>query len=244
MHAEVDDRDEHPPSCSGHRRLDAAEQARADAHASPRQQTCVVAMHTDARRPQSLAGRAVPRDHEPGLAGAENAIAGNDRTRLEVVVADVVRRHLVVPEQPAGARVEHEQRVRVRDRPRECGSVRPLRGAAPRRRIRVARVEVPVCVDGDRVPHSAAAGLERMPPRVLDRHELPADRAGRPVERVDRAAAGWGVPHRAEENEPSPGNGCDVDKLLRRAREMTVPELATSGCVERECVGVGCAVNP
>ena len=155
-----------------------------------------------------------------------------------------MRRDLVVPEQPAGARVEHEQRVRVEHRAGECGAVRPLRRSAPRLRVRVPRVEPPVRVDRDRVPEPAAAGLERVPPRLPDRVELPAHGPGRGVERVDRAAPARRVPDGAREDEAFPDDGRDVDELLGRARQMAAPQLTARCGGERERVRVGRAVDP
>ena len=108
LHAEVDDRDEETAVGMGHRRLDAAEEA--GAHASgrsgsgPSSFTCRPTFRSHSRSPRIP----VPRDHATGLPGAEDDVApvhpGEDGRRLEVVVADVVRRHLVVPEQPPVAR--------------------------------------------------------------------------------------------------------------------------------------------
>ena len=133
--AQVDDGDEQPALRVGHRRQDSAEQAGADDHAAARQRAAVVAVQTDSRaqrrrrvsrsqaitaRPCRLRGRARRPRPSPGSASPE------------VVVADVVR-HLVVPEQPAAPRIEHEQRVRVRHRAGEGSAVRApaIRPTAP-----------------------------------------------------------------------------------------------------------------
>ena len=142
-----------------------------------------------------------------------------------------------------GARVEHDQRIRVAGRAGERAAVRPLGRATPRRRIRVPGVEPAVSVDRDRIPEPAAAGLERIAPRLLDRHELPAHRTRRRVQRVDRAAPERRVPDRAHEDESVPDDRRDVDELLARAREVTAPELSAGAGRERERVGVRSAVD-
>ncbi len=191
---------------------------------------------------------AVPGDHPSRLAGSEDELLAldrrQDRRRREVVVADVVRRHLVVPEQPAAARVEHEQRVRVEHRAGEGGAVRALGGSAPGLRVRVPRVEPALVVDGDRVPEPTPAGLERMPPRLPDRVELPAHGTGRGVERVDRAPPARREADGTGEDEPFPDDGRDVDELLGGAGEMPAPQLAARVGGERERIRVGRAVDP
>src|SRR5205085_8832428 len=47
----------------------------------------------------------------------------------------------------------------------------------------------------------------------------------------------------ADEDEPLPEDRRDIDELLRRAREMPPPELASALRVERERVRVGAAVD-
>ena len=135
------------------------------------------------------------------------------------------------------------QRVGVGDRAGEGGAVRPARGAAPGRRVCSARVQAAERVDRDRVPDPAAAGLERERPRMLDRLELPAHRAGLRVECVDRPAPERHVADRAREHEAPPRQRRDVDELLGRARQVAAPELLAGGGGERERVGVGRAVH-
>ncbi len=227
--AQVDDRDEQAALGVGHRRQDPAEQAGADDHSPRRQRAAVVAVETDRRGPAPPARLAVPGDHTPRLAGSEDELLAldrrQDRRRLEVVVADVVRCHLVVPEQAAAPRVEHEQRVRVRHRAWESGAVGVLRRSAPRLRVRVPRVEPALRVDRDRIPEPTSAGLERIPPRFPDRDELPAHHSGRGVERVDRAPSARREADGTGEDEPPPDDGRDVDELLRRAGQVPAPQL-------------------
>jgi hypothetical protein len=243
VRAEVDCGDEHAPVRVRHRRLDAAEQSRADRDRSTRQRSRVVAVQPDARSPHPATHLAVPSDHEAGLSRADHAASHDDRRCLEVVVADVVRRHLVVPQQAARARVEHEQRIRVSNGTGERAPVGQLGCAAPWRRVRVAAVEPSLRVDRDRIPQPAAAGLPRKAPGTLDRDELPAHAAGRGVECVDRSATRRRIADRAEVHEALPQNRGHVDQLLAAAREMQPPQLAPRLGVEGERFGVRRSVD-
>ena len=162
---------------------------------------------------------------------------------MEVVVPDVVRRHLVVPEQTPGACVQHEQRVGVQHRPGEQPAVRPLRRAAPGARVRVAGVETTLLVDRDGVPRAAAAGLERERPGLLDRHELPPHRARLRVERVDRSFPRRREADGAEEHQVLPHHRRDRDELLARARQVAPPAFLPGLGLESKRIRVGRAVH-
>ena len=162
---------------------------------------------------------------------------------MEVVVPNVVRRHLVVPEQPPGARVEHEERVGVQHGPGKDPAVRPLRRTAPRPGVRVARVEPTLRVDRDRIPCPTTACLERKLPRLLDRHELPAHCARLGVERVDRTSSRRWEAESADEHEALPHHRRDGNELLARTRQVPPPPLLARVGVQAERIRVGRAVD-
>ena len=99
----------------------------------------VVQVPSDGGLPDAPVCRLVPGDDDAGLAGpdddvslrAARGIVREDRRELEVVVADIVGRDLVVPEQLPRPAVEDEQRVGVERRAREGAAVR-LRRACRR----------------------------------------------------------------------------------------------------------------
>ena len=131
------------PSASGRRRRAPGRRSRGAAAAARCRCRCsptVALPHASLRRRGPTRSRARPCPRRSRA--SRPPTLREDRRRLEVVVADVVRRHLVVPEQPPGARVEHEQRVGVERRAREDAAVRPpaCRPTAPgsscRRRAR------------------------------------------------------------------------------------------------------------
>ena len=152
------------------------EQAWTNWHGASRERASVVAMDTDDGRPAANVSLAIPRDHPASFAGADDEVAADDRRVLKVVVANVVRRHLVEPAQAPVARAEREQRVRVQRRARERSAVRQLRRAAPRQWVRGSGVERPVD-ERRRLPRAAAPRELRMRPRAPNRLEPPADRA-------------------------------------------------------------------
>jgi hypothetical protein len=200
-------------------------------------------VQADACRPQPSPRPAVPGDHHPRLARADHPRADEHRSRLKVVVTDVVRCHLVVPEEPAAAGVEHKQRVGEECAAGKGAPVRPLRCTAPRRRVRVSAVEAAARIDRDRIPETAAPGMLRPQPRVRDRDELPAHCARCLIECVDRAAPRGRVPDRADEDEVFPDHRCDIDELLAAAGQVTPPQLTSCRGVESERVRVGVAVD-
>ena len=141
----------------------AAEETRAHARRPTRQRPDVVQVGPDGARPDAPARRPVPRDDATSLPRPEHQLtaagAREDRRHVEVVVADVVREDLVVPEEPARGAVEDDERVGVErgagDRRRRWARLRP----APRARVRDAGVDATRGVDRDGVPRAAAAGL-------------------------------------------------------------------------------------
>ena len=222
-----------PPSSPGQTR-----------HRSPRQRPDVVAVQPDARRPEPLPALAVPRDHASALPRADDAVAGEDRRRLEVVVAHVVRRHLVVPEQPAAARVEHDERVGVERATGERAAVRQLAATRPTAR------DSPCRGTGARRrrPRPGTRCRRRPPPSACAHGSLIVSNFQRTVarlrvERIGGAAAARRVADGADQDEALPEDRRDVDELLRRAREMPPPQLASRLRVEGERVGVGLAVD-
>ena len=190
-------------------------------------------------------GCAIPCDHDSGLSGAEHERTPSDgcehRRELEVVVAHVVSRDLVVP-RDRPARRHRDERVRVQGGPRERPAVRVLLRAAVGVGVRDAPVDRARC-DARRIPRAAASGLARHPPRSPDRRESPAHLPGRRRERVERAAAVRGDPDRADVDRAVRHLGRDVDVALGRPLEQSRPEELPVGRRERERRGVGCAVH-
>src|SRR5262249_28585834 len=151
----------------------------------------------------------------------------------EVVVTDVVRRDLVVPAQPAGGSVRHEQRVGVERSARICAAVWVLRRATPRQGI------------GD-APENSRAGNTRCPPgpasaclcgnapSTLDRVELPALLPGRRVESVERSPPVRRLADCADVNRAAGDLRRDVDVASRRRGEEPAPEQTARCLVERE----------
>ena len=144
--------------------------------------------HTRARvsRSQAITRPALPgADHERAAARARE-----DRRQLEVVVADVVRRHLVVPAPSSrcarssttqrvrvqhGARVGAAVRARRRPAPRDTGWRSPSRRCPRRRPSASARRR-------RRGPRGSATG-----PRIVSNRQRTSARRG--VERDEDAAA-------------------------------------------------------
>ena len=161
-----------------------------------------------------------------GLAGAEDhrptirPDGREDRRDLEVVVADVVVEHLVVPDDLAGGAVQDDQRVGVERAAGEPGAVREPRRAAPRARVRDADVDTALRVDRHRVPRPTPAGVG-VRPGLRDRLE-PPDPASRPgVERVDGSAPAGREADGREVRATAIDDGGDVDELLGLARETS-----------------------
>ena len=177
-HAQLDDGDEEPSGRERHGSQHPAEETGAHARRPMRQRPDVVEVGPDGARPDAPARRPVPRDDATSLPRPEHPLtaagAREDRRHVEVVVADVVRDDLVVPEEPARVAVEHHERVgveraardtrrrsaRLRSRPRARGS-RYLRRRGPRRRP----------IPGSTTPPPPAFGVR---PPLRDRVELPA----------------------------------------------------------------------
>ena len=208
-----------------------------------RQRAEVVQVRADRLRPAPRAGQPVPRDDAPRLAGAEDATADDDRRGLEVVVAHVVLRHLVVPEELPGGRGQREQGVGVGDRARIHAAVRSHRRAAPGPGIRDPEVEAAVRRDRGRVPRATAAGGGKLP-WIADRLEAPADLSRALVERIQRAAPARREADGRGEDEAARGERGDVDELLVAVRQLAGPQLAAGPCVECERARVACAENP
>ena len=194
-------------------------------------------MRPDRLRPDTGVRDAIPGDDATGLARAEDELApaqrGEDRRGLEVVVAHVVARHLVVPEQLAARPGQDDQRVGVERGPGEGGAVRQLLRAAPRPRVGDAGVDVAALVHADRVPEAAAAGLRRRP-GLLDRFEAPdgLTRAGR--QRVERPPPARREALRAHIDAAAVDNRGNADELLVRADEQVRPEPAAGARIEGE----------
>ncbi len=161
---------------------------------------------------------------------------------MEVVVADVVRGDLVVPSQRPGLRVGHDEGVGVEDRAGVGAAVRSLARSAPRSRVRDAPEDV-VPVDARCVPRAAAAGLERVAPRVLDRVEPPDRPARATVERVQRAAAARREADRRSEDPVAGDLRRDVDEVFDVGEDAARPDGVAVGGVEREDRLVGDAVD-
>ena len=144
--------------------------------------------------PTSVRHRAVPSSgsrptRTPDLPALTTVSAGDRRVHL-VAVEEVVRGHLVVPAQLAGARSRATTESVYRFGPGRLVPFGPLGRAGERRRVRDADVDdAPLLVDRRRVP-GAAAGVDLgvAPQVALDGVEGPAHLAGRGVERVDDAA--------------------------------------------------------
>ena len=165
-------------------------------------------------RSQAITSPALPAPKTTRLPAAARA---EDRRQLEVVVADVVRRHLVVPERARPLRaVEGEQRVGVERRPGVGARRSGARGCrrrgtgsrCPSRRSRRRR--------------SACTRRRRRRPRsgtatALDRREPPAHRPGRGVERVEGAAAVGRKADRARVDDAVRDLRRDVDEPRRSA---------------------------
>ena len=185
---------------------------------------------------------AVPGDDPSGLPGAEDqgvtAEGREDRRRLEVVVADVVRCHLVVPEELSRGTGEDDERVGVERRAAEPGSVRKRFRPAPRAGVRDAGVHVAARVDADGIPGAASSGL-RVRPRLLDRRESPDDPSRRGRERVHGTSpAGWEALG-AHIDAAVVDDRCDRDELLEPVHEAPRPQRSSRFSVEREDRGVG-----
>ena len=235
--AEVDDGHEHagrPRRPSASRRRRAARGRRSTR--TPWQRPDVVAVQPDfassragasSRDPTRSRARPCPRRTR-----ACRRRPREDRRRLEVVVADVVRCDLVVPEQPSVARVEHEQRVRVEGRARETRR----RSAAPatlptapdsssRRTACRARRPTPDTRARRRRPRADSATASRSSRTSSARR--PSPRRG-----VDRPAAERRVADGADEDEAVPHDRSDVDELLgplvRWRRQSSRPVRASS----------------
>ena len=129
--AEVDDRNKDAFSGERHRRFDTAQQTGADATRAGRKRPDVVPSQANLRLPETAMGRAIPRDHSSGLAAAHDHGAPSDeredRWKLEVVIADVVRRHLNGPTEAACPPREDDKGVRVLDVAGVVATVRTLR---------------------------------------------------------------------------------------------------------------------
>ena len=133
--AQVDDRHEEPAVRVGHRRLDAAEEARTHGHPARWKRADVVPVHPDdggpaplrVSRSQAITRPAFPapkttstpstsrESASPGSRSPERRAESPGRTRAAT-----------------RARFEHEERVGVQHRARESAAVRPLRRTAPR----------------------------------------------------------------------------------------------------------------
>ena len=205
-------------------------------------------MQPDDRGPAPAPRLTVPGDHPPRLSGAEHEVDAverrEDRRRLEVVVPDVVRRHLVVPEQPAVRASSTSSESVYEHRARKRAAVRPLRRPAPGRRVRVARVEPSLRSTETGIPQPAAAGLERKPPRLLDRHELPPHRARlRRRARRSHLVPNGGIADGAQEDESVPHDRRDVDELLARGRQVPPPRSSPVAASSREGLRVRGAVD-
>ncbi len=155
-----------------------------------------------------------------------------------------MRCDLIEPLETPRAGIENDQRVRVERGTRERPSIRPVGTAAPGPRVRVPRVEAAGRIDRDRIPRSTSAGLERIAPRRGDGVELPAHVARRPVEGIDCPPAARREADRTDEDDVVPGDRRNLDELLRRARQMPLPQLTTRRLLEGESPVVGDAVHP
>src|SRR5262249_7239366 len=143
-HAAFDDWHEEPPGCRCHRRQHAAPEAWTDRHGIRWKRPDVVQVRSDGARPPAFSGETIPGDDTSRLAAAEEGVSDDDGRCLEVVVTDVVLRHLVVPEESPAARIERKQGVRVRDRPRIETAVRVPGCTTPRIWVRDPDVEMAV----------------------------------------------------------------------------------------------------
>ena len=205
----------------------------------PRSCRCVPTACVQRRAP-------VSRSHattRPALPAPKTRTADDDRRGLEVVVAHVVLRHLVVPEELPGGRGQREQGVGVGDWARIHAAVRSHRRAAPGPGIRDSEVEAAVRRDRGRVPRATAAGGGKLP-WIADRLEAPADLPRALVERIQRAAPARREADGRGEDEAARGERGDVDELLVAVRQLAGPQLAAGPCVERERARVACAENP
>ena len=177
-HAEIEHRDEHRVGRERHGAQHSAEQAGAHEGLLARKRADVVQVPPHRLLPDPFVGLAVPGDHPAGLAGAEDhrptirPDGREDRGDVEVVVADVVVEHLVVPDDLAGGAVQDDQRVGVERAAGEPGAVRVPRRAAPRAGVRDADVDTALRVDRHRVPRPTPAGVF-VRPGLRDRLEPP-----------------------------------------------------------------------
>ena len=201
----------------------------------------------DRPRPDPPVGRAIPRDDATALSGAEHDGPPGDRREhgrvLEVVVADVVRCHLVVPEQPAGRPGEDDQRVGEERAAGEEGTVRERPRPTPRRRVRGPGVDIATLVDADRVPDAAAA-RPSVRPGASDGLEPPDELARLRGEGVQRAAPAGREALGAVVHAAAVDDGGDRDELLVPGRQPALPEQLPGRGVERQGGRVGRRVDP
>src|SRR5204863_2336194 len=98
-HAALHERDEEASSRERERRQHTSPQPRTDAYRPGRQRSEIVQVRSDRTRPQPPAGEAVPGNDTPRLPRSVDDTPDDNRRSLEVVVANVVLRYLVEPEQ-------------------------------------------------------------------------------------------------------------------------------------------------
>src|SRR5690606_1029645 len=210
----------------------------------------VAVVFADRPLPQQPAGGPVELVDDAHLAGAEHDLAvpgaGEDGRVLEVPVVDVVRQHLVVPDDPAGAAVELDQRVRVEVRAWAARPPGELGGADEGAGVGHRDVEVASAVEAGRVPQ-AAAGVEVRPaPQVLRYGvEGPFGLAGARVERPQHALALAGeevagvARHGRDVDGAAVHAGRHVDAFEVVLDEFLAPQLAAGRGVQREGVRAG-----
>ena len=183
-------------------------------------------------------GRAIPRDHSSGLAAAHDHGAPSDeredRWKLEVVIADVVRRHLIGPTEAACPSREDDEGVRVLDVAGVVATVRTLRRPTPGVGIRRAPVDIAFGVDGRGLPRPAAACHLRVPPGGENRVEAPPDASSRRVEAEEDASATGRHPGRARQHQPAVRDHRRNRDRVHGRGEPCLPDHASSTCIERE----------
>ena len=143
---------------------------------------------------------------------------------MEVVVADVVVEHLVVPDDLAGGAVQDDQRVRVERAAGEPGAVREPRRPAPRARVRDADVDTALRVDRHRVPRPTPAGV-LVRPGLRDRLEPPESGVPSVRRARRRLHARWAGSRRSRSTR-------DRDRRRGRCRRTCSVLLARRRCQE------------
>ena len=191
------------------------------------------------------------REHDVGGYAADRHPPEYGRD-LQVIIAEIVRGHLLVPKNFAGLPVEGDQAVRVQVRARTAGPVRVVRRAREGPRVGDCDENPALGIGGTRVPQPAAEVDVRMSPQagILDRAPLPPDRARTRVERVDGPcdtrllAEKRGVErHSAGDHHAVDQLRRDVDPAMVVCGQLTGPHLRAGARVQREHAGRGDAVD-